>query len=240
MAPPGWTANRTSAHAADCRVPILPLAPGVSCISPTAATDPGSGHRGDRLGRWILRGPGQPSMGTGQTAGAGVLCRRDPKIATTQRGRTQEADRGATRHQRRPVPVVRRREATRCISHILRNSGALPAHRPWYDINTCAVFAETDRNLVGSKGRLGVILPTGIATDATTRYFFKDLVEHGSIASLYADFENSRPLFEGVHRSFRVLPAHPHRSGTPESHRPISRSSPRNQPTYSVPTPASR
>jgi len=47
-----------------------------------------------------------------------------------------------------------------------------------------------------------MILPTGIATDATTQYFFKDLVEHAAISSLY-DFENSKPLFEGVHRSFK-------------------------------------
>jgi N-6 DNA Methylase len=87
------------------------------------------------------------------------------------------------------------------ISHILRNSGRYPLTGRG-DINTYAVFAETDRDLLGGSGRLGVILPTGIATDATTQYFFKDLVEHGAIASLY-DFENSKPLFEGVHRSFK-------------------------------------
>ncbi|WP_406407696.1 Eco57I restriction-modification methylase domain-containing protein [Streptomyces sp. NBC_01643] len=70
------------------------------------------------------------------------------------------------------------------------------------DINTYAVFAETDRNLVGPSGRAGVIVPTGIATDATTQYFFKDLVQRGSLASLY-DFENAAPLFPGVHRSFK-------------------------------------
>lgn len=87
------------------------------------------------------------------------------------------------------------------VSHILRNSGRYPFTGRG-DINTYAVFAETDRDLLGGSGRLGVILPTGIATDATTQYFFKDLVEHGTIASLY-DFENAKPLFEGVHRSFK-------------------------------------
>ncbi|WP_259347447.1 Eco57I restriction-modification methylase domain-containing protein [Gordonia amicalis] len=87
------------------------------------------------------------------------------------------------------------------ISHILRTSGRYPLTGRG-DVNTYAVFAETDRNLLAAYGRLGVILPTGIATDATTQYFFKDLVENGSIASLY-DFENARPLFEGVHRSFK-------------------------------------
>ena len=87
------------------------------------------------------------------------------------------------------------------VSHFMRNSGRYPLTGRG-DINTYAVFAETDRELLGGTGRLGVILPTGIATDATTQYFFKDLVEHGAIASLY-DFENAKPLFEGVHRSFK-------------------------------------
>ncbi|MEF9907159.1 Eco57I restriction-modification methylase domain-containing protein [Streptomyces sp. P9-A2] len=70
------------------------------------------------------------------------------------------------------------------------------------DINTYAVFAETDRMLTGPRGRTGVIVPTGIATDATTQFFFKDLVKHKSLAALF-DFENAAPLFPGVHRSFK-------------------------------------
>jgi hypothetical protein len=86
-------------------------------------------------------------------------------------------------------------------SHFIRNSGRNPlAGRG--DINTYAVFAETDRALLAGTGRLGVILPTGIATDATTQYFFKDLVKSRALVALY-DFENALPLFEGVHRSFK-------------------------------------
>jgi hypothetical protein len=69
-------------------------------------------------------------------------------------------------------------------------------------INTYAVFAEANRSLLAPTGRLGVILPTGIATDATTQYFFKDLVTTKALVTLY-DFENALPLFEGVHRSFK-------------------------------------
>jgi hypothetical protein len=86
-------------------------------------------------------------------------------------------------------------------SHFIRDSGRYPlAGRG--DINTYAVFAEGDRSLVAPTGRLGVILPTGVATDATTQHFFKDLVTSKALVSLY-DFENSLPLFEGVHRSFK-------------------------------------
>ncbi|WP_327748016.1 Eco57I restriction-modification methylase domain-containing protein [Streptomyces europaeiscabiei] len=86
-------------------------------------------------------------------------------------------------------------------SHFLRNGGRyLLTGRG--DINTYAVFSETDRLLTGPRGRMGVIVPTGIATDATTQFFFKELVQTGALVALY-DFENSAPLFPGVHRSFK-------------------------------------
>ncbi|MGH9284796.1 MAG: Eco57I restriction-modification methylase domain-containing protein, partial [Acidimicrobiales bacterium] len=81
-------------------------------------------------------------------------------------------------------------------SHLIRSSGRYPLCGRG-DVNTYAVFAETDRDLLGERGRLGVILPTGIATDATTQHFFKDLVVRRNLASLY-DFENRKPLFEAV------------------------------------------
>lgn len=86
-------------------------------------------------------------------------------------------------------------------SHILRTSGRYPLTGRG-DINTYAVFAEASRTLVAPRGRMGMILPTGIATDATTQYFFRELVTSSTLASLF-DFENARPLFEGVHRSFK-------------------------------------
>jgi hypothetical protein len=86
-------------------------------------------------------------------------------------------------------------------SHAFRKSGRFPLCGRG-DINTYAVFAEADRLLVAPHGRVGAVLPTGIATDATTQHFFSDLVQRRSLASLY-DFENALPLFVGVHRSFK-------------------------------------
>jgi hypothetical protein len=68
------------------------------------------------------------------------------------------------------------------------------------DVNTYALFAEHFANL--SRLRAGFIVPTGIATDATTAPFFAHLVETKRLAQL-VDFENSMPLFPGVHRSFK-------------------------------------
>ncbi|WP_006245931.1 Eco57I restriction-modification methylase domain-containing protein [Mycolicibacterium tusciae] len=87
------------------------------------------------------------------------------------------------------------------VRHFAANSGIYPLCGRGR-IKTDPLFAETGRALLAGEGRSGMILPTGIATDATTQYFFKDLVETGSISSLY-DFENAKPLFEGVHRSYK-------------------------------------
>jgi hypothetical protein len=56
-------------------------------------------------------------------------------------------------------------------------------------LNTYAVFAETARTVIGSHGRSGLVLPTGIATDATTAPFFSDLVRRAKLVS-FLEFEN--------------------------------------------------
>lgn len=81
-------------------------------------------------------------------------------------------------------------------SHFLRKSGRFPlAGRG--DINTYAVFAESMRTLASAEGRTGAVLPSGIATDDTTKYFFQDLVEWGSLVALL-DFENRDRVFPAV------------------------------------------
>ncbi|MGE3875274.1 MAG: N-6 DNA methylase [Parvibaculaceae bacterium] len=65
------------------------------------------------------------------------------------------------------------------------------------DVNTYALFAELFSQLAGPKGRAGVIVPTGIATDATTAPFFAALVEQKRLSQL-VDFENRAGLFPAV------------------------------------------
>ena len=68
------------------------------------------------------------------------------------------------------------------------------------DVNTYALFAELFANL--ARERAGIIVPTGIATDATTAPFFAHLASNRRLARL-VDFENSAPIFSAVHRSFK-------------------------------------
>ncbi|MDE0644598.1 MAG: N-6 DNA methylase, partial [bacterium] len=87
------------------------------------------------------------------------------------------------------------------VSTLLRNSGFYPLCGRG-DVNTYAVFAELMRNSVAPTGRAGMIVPSGIATDYTYRFFFSDLVNSLSLVSLY-DFENRQGIFPGVHRSYK-------------------------------------
>jgi hypothetical protein len=87
-------------------------------------------------------------------------------------------------------------------SHLLRESGRYPLTGRG-DINTYAVFAETARTIINAQGRSGLVLPTGIATDATTAPFFGDLVRNSKLVS-FLDFENEAFLLSrAVHHSVR-------------------------------------
>jgi hypothetical protein len=70
------------------------------------------------------------------------------------------------------------------------------------DINTYSVFAETARKLISLNGRVGIIVPTGIATDDTCKYFFGDLIHKQNLAKLY-DFENRDYLFTDIYYRVR-------------------------------------
>jgi hypothetical protein len=69
---------------------------------------------------------------------------------------------------------------------------------------------------LSSKGRAGLIVPTGIATDSFNQHFFSDLMRSGTLASLY-DFENSDAIFLAVHRSYKFCLLTLTGSGTPRA-----------------------
>ncbi len=96
--------------------------------------------------------------------------------------------------------LAAKESAEKTLAHA-RASGDFPLTGKG-DINTYALFAELARRLVAPTGRVGILVPTGIATDYTTRDFFAALVESGSLAALY-DFENKAPIFPDVHRSYK-------------------------------------
>ncbi len=84
--------------------------------------------------------------------------------------------------------------------HLFASSGMFPLCGRG-KINTYAIFAEWMRNAISAVGGVGVIVQTGIATDDTTKLFFSDIVDCGSLVSLY-DFENRKKIFD-IHRSMK-------------------------------------
>ena len=65
------------------------------------------------------------------------------------------------------------------------------------DLNTYALFAEHFLNLIGPDGRAGVIVPTGIATDNSTKAYFDHAATRGRLISLISFFE-IRKWFPGT------------------------------------------
>ncbi len=86
-------------------------------------------------------------------------------------------------------------------SHLLRNSGRYPLCGRG-DINVYTVFAEGMRHQLNAAGRMGCVLPSGIATDDTTKFFFQDVVDKKSLVSLFS-FENEEFIFPGIHHATR-------------------------------------
>ncbi len=92
-------------------------------------------------------------------------------------------------------------KAAERILEYARQSGRYPL-TGCGDINTYMLFAELARSLVSPYGRVGLLVPSGIATDNTTKDFFADLINNESLIKLY-DFENKEGFFSDVHRAFK-------------------------------------
>ena len=86
-------------------------------------------------------------------------------------------------------------------SRFVRASGRFPLTAVG-DVNTYALFAEHARALLAPTGRAGIIVPTGIATDDSTRAFFGDVVAKRQLVSLY-DFENREKIFADVDSRYK-------------------------------------
>lgn len=69
-------------------------------------------------------------------------------------------------------------------------------------INTYSLFSETFSYLAGDRGRAAIIVPTGIATDATTAPFFAELIQNKRLVAIYS-FENEGMIFAGIHHSMK-------------------------------------
>lgn len=70
------------------------------------------------------------------------------------------------------------------------------------DVNTYALFAELATRIVQPNGRVGLLVPSGIATDHSTQGFFSSLMKSKRLVALY-DFENRLRCFPDVDGRFK-------------------------------------
>ena len=120
----------------------------------------------------------------------------DILAATTGAQRKQSIDALGESEPELHKAFVEAKRSYENLSHFIRNSGKYPLCGRGR-VNTYAIFAELVRQIQAQNGRIGIILPSGIATDDTTKYYFQQLSERSALVSLY-DFENRNKLFPAV------------------------------------------
>lgn len=95
------------------------------------------------------------------------------------------------------VTARRTAEATSLFAHVSEDEGGRYPLTGVGDVNTYALFAETILQIHAQDGRAGFIVPTGIATDDSTKTYFGHITQSKRLVSLY-DIENRDKLFPAV------------------------------------------
>ncbi|KYF78506.1 hypothetical protein BE20_24240 [Sorangium cellulosum] len=75
------------------------------------------------------------------------------------------------------------------------------------DTNTYKMFLEMTHALLGSRGRLGLLVPSGLYTDNGSRPLRDLFLKRCAWTHLYA-FQNERFVFEGIDHRFKMAVAH--------------------------------
>jgi hypothetical protein len=100
------------------------------------------------------------------------------------------------------ITARRTAEASSVFAHVGGEDGGRYPLTGVGDVNTYALFAETILQIHADRGRAGFIVPTGIATDDTTKTYFAHISQSGRLVSLLA-YENEEFIFREVHHAFR-------------------------------------
>ncbi|MBM9913326.1 MULTISPECIES: Eco57I restriction-modification methylase domain-containing protein [Stenotrophomonas] len=111
-------------------------------------------------------------------------------------------DEAEKRLYREFVTARRTAEAASVFAHVKGTDGGRYPLTGVGDVNTYALFAETILQIHADSGRAGFIVPTGIATDDSTKAYFGHITQNQRLVSLY-DIENRDAVFPSVHRSYK-------------------------------------
>ena len=121
---------------------------------------------------------------------------RRPEIAHARRAADRKRMIGALRDGGDPLAADFERANERADSALraARTSGDYP----WLargDVNLYSLFVERAMALVGPRGVVGLLTPSGIASDKTAAPFFRSVATEGRLRALY-DFENRRTRYD--------------------------------------------
>ncbi|WP_416770635.1 Eco57I restriction-modification methylase domain-containing protein [Pseudomonas sp. RHF3.3-3] len=111
-------------------------------------------------------------------------------------------DEAEQRLYREFISARRTAEAASLFAHVRGEDGGRYPLTGVGDVNTYALFAETILQIHADTGRAGFIVPTGIATDDSTKAYFGYLAQSKRLAEL-CSFENEELIFPSVHHAFK-------------------------------------
>ncbi len=93
------------------------------------------------------------------------------------------------------------RQQAETAARIARENGEYPLLSGG-DVNLYSLFVERAQSLIKSNGIVGLLTPSGIASDKGASEFFKSIATEGRLGALL-DFENKKVFFPDVHASFK-------------------------------------
>ena len=128
---------------------------------------------------------------------------RRPEIAKAQRAADRKKMIAALEKAADPLAKEFAEASERAVfaAHMARASGDYPLLSGG-DVNLYSLFVERAMTLVNPQGMVGLLTPSGIASDKTAAKFFKGVATEGRLRTLY-DFENKKVFFPDVHASFK-------------------------------------
>ena len=128
---------------------------------------------------------------------------RRPEIAKAQRAADRKKMIAALEKAADPLAEAFAEASERAVfaAHMARASGDYPLLSGG-DVNLYSLFVERAMTLVNPHGMVGLLTPSGIASDKTAAKFFKGVATEGRLRALY-DFENKKVFFPDVHASFK-------------------------------------
>lgn len=128
---------------------------------------------------------------------------RKPEIALITRGADRQREIAQLLSAHDPLAVDFQQAVSRMEGsvRVARDSGTYPLLSAGR-MNLYSLFVERALALVRNTGIVGLLTPSGIASDKSASEFFRSIATTGRLACLL-DFENRGIFFEDVHNSFK-------------------------------------